>query len=733
MHLFHIISKIKKGVHNWMTLGLEEEHPLRYGSLSEYNAALASDNLLALHGYCLSSFPILVIFMISNWILSGISLLTTLPICLAAIAILAIYLVLKTQDKFPAISLSYVLTASFNLVWYAVAIFYDVVINPEHPAVFCCIALTLLAMLYNCHPRDNLTASIIVYVVAITTDYFHSSPDIFYTDVFLLLFSALLGVFLNQKSTKSNLTQKIYLDLYKTATKISIVVLQLDLMHDSYRVLQCPDYMEESLTKPLHSSFAAGVVEEKFIAKEFQKDFHDFINFDTLAERLAKEDQLSFYFKDFRGRWCQLFFIEQARLNDRITSVIAIVRDVNEERQKELTYQNKLQEVAQEARLANAAKTNFLSRMTHDIRTPLNGIIGLLNINKAHSDDTALVLQNQEKMLTAANHLLSLVNDILEMSKLEAGEIHLSHEVMDLRHIASDIVWMVEPRATDAGISIHYEQTKEDLLYPCVYGSPLHLRQIFLNIMGNCIKYNKRGGSITTGFHCLGATNGIVTYQWTICDTGIGMSEEYLSHIFEPFSQEHSDARSVYQGTGLGMSIVKNLLDQMNGTIEISSTLDVGSAFTITIPFEIAADEATSADTPAAKGSIRGLHILLAEDNELNAEIAQTLLEDEGAAVTVAPNGQIALTLFKENPPHTFDAILMDMMMPVMDGLFTTRAIRALTREDAATIPIIAMTANAFSEDAKRCIDAGMNAHLSKPIQMDLVIAAITRYVHPNN
>ena len=391
-----------------------------------------------------------------------------------------------------------------------------------------------------------------------------------------------------------------------------------------------------------------------------------------------------------------------------------------------------LHRAVDEADRANAAKTSFLSRMSHDIRTPLNGIIGLLEIDQAHPDDLELHRSNQKKMLISANHLLSLINDILQMSKLESGEVELSHEVMDLNQLSKDILVIVEQRAAEAGITLEYDKNSGQLTHNIVYGSPLHLRQIFLNIYSNCIKYNKVGGKVETSCSCLGAENGIVTYRWTIKDTGIGMNEEFLKHIFDPFSQERSDARSVYNGTGLGMSIVKSLIDHMNGTIKITSEEGVGSIFVITIPFELADDsvlpqQAEKMSEPTT-GDIRGRHLLIAEDNELNAEIAQTLLEDEGAVVTIVHNGQQAIDAFESNPQGTFDAILMDVMMPVIDGLSATRGIRELDREDAKKIPIIAMTANAFDEDIKRCIEAGMNAHLSKPLEMDKVVETIAKY-----
>lgn len=399
--------------------------------------------------------------------------------------------------------------------------------------------------------------------------------------------------------------------------------------------------------------------------------------------------------------------------------------------QKEYTEQLQLKNeqlyaAVEQADRANAAKTSFLSRMSHDIRTPLNGIIGLLEIDEAHAEDHALIRSNQKKMKVAAKHLLSLINDILQMSKLESGEVILSHEIIDLNQLTRDILTIMEQRAAEAGITLRYEGGFERMEISRVYGSPLHLRQIFLNIYGNCIKYNKSCGRVETAVSCLGIADERVTYRWVIRDTGIGMSKEFLQHIFTPFSQERSD--STRQGTGLGMAIVKSLIDEMQGTITIESEEGVGSVFTITLPFEIAAEQPqTEQPAPAKAADISGLHLLLVEDNALNAEIAAALLADRGVSVELAMDGSEAVRMFREAPAGTYAGIIMDIMMPVMDGLTATRAIRALERADAKTIPIIAMTANAFEEDARQCLDAGMNVHLAKPLCMEELVAALAR------
>ena len=468
---------------------------------------------------------------------------------------------------------------------------------------------------------------------------------------------------------------------------------------------------------------------DRILVPEQRGEAGAFLDFTTAADRLRDRSFVAREFKGQNGNWYLVTLIAKSRGEDgEVTHVLVSARNIDAQKARELEYQKNLKEAAAEAHRANEAKTNFLRRMSHDIRTPLNGIIGLLKIDEAHFDDLALVRDNHKKMAVAANHLLSLINDVLQMSKLEDGHSTLTREYISLIDLTQDIVNIIINRAVDAGVEWDYEKGKSAIPYPYIYGSPVHLRQIFLNIYGNCIKYNRPGGKITTIVDTLEEHDGICTYRWTISDTGVGMSEEFLRHIFEPFAQEKSDARSDYQGTGLGMPIVKGLLDQMGGTISITSKEGVGSTFVIVIPFEIAPPpEQRPAQLPAPVGDVHGLRLLLAEDNELNAEIAQVVLADNGAKVAVVPDGRQALERFRDSPPGTFDAILMDIMMPVMDGYAATRSIRALPRPDAKTIPIIAMTANAFKEDTERCLAAGMNAHLAKPLQINEVIATIAR------
>lgn len=386
----------------------------------------------------------------------------------------------------------------------------------------------------------------------------------------------------------------------------------------------------------------------------------------------------------------------------------------------------------QDKKRANAAKTTFLSRMSHDIRTPLNGIIGLLEIGERHPDDVELLRQNRAKEKIAANHLLSLINDILELSKIDSSRIELAHEAFDITELADEILTITAMKAAEAGITLVHGDCKDSMIHPYVYGSPLHVRQILLNILDNAVKYNVPGGSVHCSAEFVEMEAERAVYRCTVTDTGIGMSEKYMRHLFEPFSQEHYNEMSLYQGTGLGMPIVKSLIDRMHGKIEVRSEVGVGTTFTVTIPFEIAPESevVNNENENEEQVSLDNVKILLVEDNELNLDIAKYLLTDSGAQVTTVTNGDAAVREFQNTPVGTYDVILMDVMMPVMNGIEATQKIRALAREDAKTIPIIAMTANAFVEDVQAVKNAGMNDHLAKPLEMNKVIHTIGKYLN---
>ena len=430
--------------------------------------------------------------------------------------------------------------------------------------------------------------------------------------------------------------------------------------------------------------------------------------------------------KDGTLRWQRATGYVMRRENGSAITCYGLVMDVDEQKKAS----DKIERALTKAQIASAAKTSFLARMSHDIRTPMNGILGLIEINEKHADDPEFTARNRKKAKVAANYLLSLINDVLQLSKLEDPDVTLSREAFDLKELASDILTIIKMRAVEYGVTLEYNETLEKLQHPYVWGSPLHVRQIFINILSNAIKYNKKNGKIRCTAESRMKENGQVEYVVKIADNGIGMSEEFQAHLFEPFSREHSGVNSGYEGTGLGMSIVKQLVEKMHGTIEVQSKEGVGSCFTVILPFDLAKKEDIyNEETESGACDISGAKILLVEDNDLNMEIAETFLTDAGASISKAYNGQQAVYLFAENPPDTFDMILMDVMMPVMNGYEATRKIRGMDRPDAGTIPIIAMTANAFVEDVQESREAGMNEHLSKPLDIQKVITTIGRYL----
>lgn len=393
---------------------------------------------------------------------------------------------------------------------------------------------------------------------------------------------------------------------------------------------------------------------------------------------------------------------------------------------------HRAQKEQQKADAANAAKTAFLTRMSHDIRTPLNGILGLIEIEELKDGDMRVARESRAKARVAANHLLSLINDILEMGKIEDRKLTLEHAPFNLKELCDDALVLCKLRASGNGITMQ-DNSLPYATGPYMIGSPTHIRRIIINLLDNSIKYNKRGGSVTFSSQTKPLDDGRALFCFSVSDTGIGMAPEFLKHIYEPFAQEGDDARSKFQGTGMGMPIVKSLIELMGGTIEISSEVGVGSTFNAQIPLDIDKNPQARerADGQANSCSLAGMNVLLAEDNELNAEIAQALLESEGIVVTRTADGNETVNLYVGRPAGSFDAILMDIMMPGMDGYEATRAIRLSEKADAADIPIIALTANAFAEDAQAAHDAGMNAHLPKPLDFNKLknmLARIKKY-----
>lgn len=382
---------------------------------------------------------------------------------------------------------------------------------------------------------------------------------------------------------------------------------------------------------------------------------------------------------------------------------------------------------------ANQSKSNFLSRMSHDIRTPINGIMGMLDIASRNIDDKDKVEDCIDKMKISSHHLLSLINDVLDMSKLESGKVELLNEPFSIKQLAEDCASVTRLSLIERNLTLNC--SFDNIRHPYLWGSELHIKQIFMNLLGNAVKYTKDGGSIAFTVDETESTDDTASFRFIVSDTGIGISEEFLPKLFNSFAQERSKDRTTYKGTGLGMAIVKMLIDLMGGKIDVSSTLGVGSTFTVYLSFPINKNYIGEAEQGSVKdfSILNKKKVLLAEDNEINREIAEFLLNNNGLEVVNATDGKQAVEIFEASKPNEFDVILMDIMMPIMNGYEATAEIRKLAREDAQTVPIIAMTANAFAEDIKTATESGMNAHIAKPIIEEKMLETIKRVLTEAN
>ena len=399
------------------------------------------------------------------------------------------------------------------------------------------------------------------------------------------------------------------------------------------------------------------------------------------------------------------------------------------EQEKDEKYKAELLKSAKKAEAANEAKTEFLQRMSHDIRTPINGICGMIDVAEHYADDMEKQTECRAKIKETSHLLLELINEVLDMSKLESDEVVLEEIPFNLSNISKEIFVVIEQIAAEENIRIVWE--KEEITHWNLIGSPGYVKRIMMNILSNAVKYNKENGYIYISYQeFTSEQEGRVTIEFICRDTGIGMTKDFQKRLFEPFAQEHAGSRTKFSGTGLGMPITKKLIEKMGGTITFESKKGEGTTFVIRIPFKIDQDADQREEQEAiSEKSIKDLKILLVEDNELNMEIAEFVIQNEGASVTKAWNGQEAVEIFKKSRPDEFDVILMDIMMPIKNGYEAAKMIRALDRDDAKTVPIIAMTANAFTEDRLKSKESGMNEHIAKPIDAKLLVKVISEFV----
>lgn len=523
-------------------------------------------------------------------------------------------------------------------------------------------------------------------------------------------------------------------EIISAISKIYCLIYRMDLRTDMYDEISSGETVHRLTGKCGKTSIVFDEVCREVVAPEYQQRMIRFLNTATLAERLKNTETISTEYQSQDRNWNLARFIVKKRdAQGNITNVLYVVREINDQKTQEFTFQQQLIKAADEAKRANIAKTDFLRRMSHDIRTPINGIRGLVEIADHFPEDMEKQKECREKIMTSSGFLLDLVNNVLDMNKLESGEIKLEKKPFCLSKELHEINDVIEVQCEERGIQ--YIINNQNIIHDHVIGSLAHFRQILLNVTGNAVKYNRENGSISVKCQEIFSNNHTVIFEFTCQDTGQGMSEEFQKHIFEPFAQEYgNEARTKYEGTGLGLSIVKELLEYMGGSIRFSSKKGEGTTFILAVPFEIdnsvRIEEKAATDTSdSTSHSLRGKRALLVEDNEMNMEIVEFLLQNEGIITTKAWNGQEAVDLYKNSNENTFDMIFMDIMMPVMGGLEATRQIRNLKRTDAKTIPIFAMSANAFSDDIERSKNAGMNEHFTKPLEMEQIIKTVEKYI----
>lgn len=510
-------------------------------------------------------------------------------------------------------------------------------------------------------------------------------------------------------------------------SKIYWMIYRMDLLEGTYEEVSAGTEMHQLTGKKGRIQENFQEARKKNIAPEYQEAMKQFLDVRTLPERLGTEESIAAEYKASNGEWHLARFIVKKRNKEgRATHVLYAVRVITGQKIRELEYQQEILFRAEDARKANLAKTDFLRRMSHDIRTPINGIIGILNMADHYPEDMDKQQEYRNKLKKASGFLMDLVNDILDMNKLESGKVMLEHRPFDLYEMLQELKTITQMNAQEYSVDVVVGE--KEIPYRHLLGSPIHLRQVMQNISGNAVKYNVAGGKIILNCRVITASDTFVTYELSCRDTGRGMSEEFQKKAFEAFSQENAGARTTFTGSGLGLAITKQLVDLMGATLTMESKLGEGTTFTLTQTFEI--DQSVLPEKAKEETvCVEGLRVLLVEDNELNMEIARFLLEEHGMRVSIAWNGQEAVDLFGRSGQGDFDFILMDVMMPIMDGLTATRKIREMPREDAKVIPVFAMTANAFQDDIEQSRKAGMTEHLTKPLQEAELMEMIKKHM----
>lgn len=534
-----------------------------------------------------------------------------------------------------------------------------------------------------------------------------------------------------QKNRLENLLgiEKEYSGLLSALGRIYWQIFSVDLKENTYNEIYAMHGMKKTTPKEGLAQEAFFNIMNQFVLEEYKYAMSLFLDHTTLPKRLSKEDYVREEFVDTNGSWMEASYIVQQRDNDgKVTHVLFTLLNVDEKKQKELSYQRRLKEAAAEAKRANEMKSRFLSSISHDIRTPINGIQGMLRIADTFPKNMKKQNECREKMWIASNHLVSLVNNVLDMNRLESNQIELKEEPFNLIDLLMSITSMADMQIDAKELHSIVDWKPGYIEHRYVIGSAEGLSRILMNLNSNAIKYNKKGGTIYCRCiekECDGKT---AWFEIINADTGIGMDKEFLKHAFDPYSQKNNSSISSINGVGLGLSIVKNTVELMGGTLKVESEVGKGTKYTIMLPFKINPNPHQEKKS-LEHVSLNGVRALLVEDNELNMEIAKFWLEQEHVTVFTAMNGQEAVDAFEQSEIGFYDIILMDIQMPIMNGWEATKKIRCMNRADAMVIPIIAMSANAFEQDIEKSMQAGMNAHLAKPIDGDKVTETMKKYL----
>ena len=567
------------------------------------------------------------------------------------------------------------------------------------------------------------------------------NPDLRHNEISITLLSDVGGhLGCVRENLKSTVLLKKALDeatkrseIISTIATLYVTIIHANVKERTYELLKGHDLVQKILGQKGKIDDVMERIPTAFAAMEGREKFREFLNFDTLTERLRNTNYVSTEFVSINGGWRLSRFIVKSRdTQGNVVDVLYVVRDITEEKLRELMYQKQLKESMEDAQRANISKTAFLRRMSHDIRTPLNGIVGMIHIAQKHSNDVAKLQECRQKVLQSTDYLQKLINNVLDISKLESGSLMLEYKSFDLVELLSNNMTVVAMSAYENGVRFEGGVEANTIRHRYLIGSPVHLSRVLMNLASNAIKYNHFHGTVNVHCEELSDDGNMAVFKFVCSDTGLGMSEEFQKHAFDVFAQEGKQSTTTFSGSGLGLSIVKDIIELMGGMIELESKENVGSTFTVTVPFKIdhsVENNDSQKDSCSQSMELSGKRVLLVEDNAINMEIAHAILEEEHLNITEAKNGKEALEIFQNSKLSEYDVIIMDVMMPVMDGLEATKAIRMLEREDAKKIPIIAMTANAFEEDRKACLDAGMDEHIGKPIDIPLLKRTITKAI----